>query len=88
MLRFDVVRVFKEQRFAIEREEESGKYYITFPVFNGMVEYAEFYLISDIELANFMSNYDLLFKFVKECKDRKCDERLLHKPGRVRGEPV
>lgn len=30
-----LIKIFKDQRFALERDEESGKYCISFPVFNG-----------------------------------------------------
>lgn len=81
------VFVSKEDRFAIEEDLETGAYYISFPVFNGLTEYSEFYKISKEELDLFLGNVNLLKDFVMNCKNRKMDERLLMKPGKVRGNP-
>lgn len=86
-MKFKDILVNKENRFAIEEDLESGNFYISFPVFNGLAEYSEFYKISQEELDNFLINMDLLKDFVKKCKDRHMDDRLLMKPGRLRGEP-
>ncbi|MBF0300960.1 MAG: hypothetical protein HQK51_19790 [Oligoflexia bacterium] len=81
------VKIFREDRFSIEQETDSGKYYITFPVFNGLAEYAEFYEISNGEFDKFNIDLESLKDFVRDCKNRKNDARLLEKPGRIRGEP-
>lgn len=86
-MKFRDILVDKEYRFAIEEDLESGNFYISFPVFNGLSEYSEFYQINQHELINFLNNRDLLKEFVKKCKDRQMDDRLLMKPGRIRGEP-
>jgi hypothetical protein len=86
-MKFRDILVNKERRYAIEEDLESGTFYITFPVFNGLTEYSEFYKISNKELEIFLANIDLLENFVKKCKERKMDDRLLMKPGRLRGEP-
>ena len=86
-MKFKDVDVNKEKRFSIEEDLESGNFYISFPVFNGLAEYSEFYKISKEELDNFLIYKDLLKDFVTRCKDRKMDDRLLMKPGRIRGEP-
>jgi len=86
-MKFKDILVDKESRFAIEEDLESGNFYISFPVFNGLAEYSEFYRISHDELIEFMNNIDYLKEFVRKCKDRQMDDRLLMTPGRIRGEP-
>ncbi len=81
------ILVNTEERFSIEKDIESGKCYLSFPVFNGLAEYSEFYKLSQTELDEFLKNKDALRDFVKQCKGRQKDDRLLMKPGRLRGEP-
>ncbi len=86
-MKFSDIKVFKNERFSIEKEIISNKYCISFPVCNHMGQYTEFYEITDEEFKQFTSNYDLLTQFVNECKQRKNDNRLLEKPGKWRGDP-
>lgn len=81
------IAVFRAERFAIEREVESGRTFVSFPVFNGLAEYSEFYEISQAELDAFTRDEPLLKAFVQECRERKHDNRLLFKPGAIRGDP-
>ena len=87
-MRFIDVKVFNNERFSIEKNVETGNLYVSFPVFNGLAEYSEFYFISDEEYLDFQKDEAKLFHFVQECKEQKHDDRLLLKPGRLRGTPV
>ncbi len=87
-MKFVIVKVFKDDRFALEKDVDTGNYYVTFPVFNGLAEYSEFYKITEVEFDDFISDQVLLKQFVKACRERKNDDRLLMKPGRLRGDPV
>ncbi|MCX6132141.1 MAG: hypothetical protein NTX25_24175 [Proteobacteria bacterium] len=60
---------------------------LSFPFFNGLAEYSEFYKLSQAELDEFLKNKDALRDFVKQCKGLQMDDRLYMKPGRLRGEP-
>ncbi len=79
------VEVFRNERFAIKKDPDTGFFFISFPVFNGMAEYNEYYRVTEDEMKLFSEDKSLLFSFVEECKAQKHDERLLFKPGRVRG---
>ncbi|MBF0315821.1 MAG: hypothetical protein HQK52_20535 [Oligoflexia bacterium] len=86
-MKFVDVKVFREERFSVEKDIESDRIFITFPVYNGLSEYSEFYEISNEEFNKFSNDLDLLKIFVNECKNYKHDNRLLMKPGRIRGRP-
>ena len=86
-MKLEDILVNKEDRFAIEKDIESGECYISFPVFNGLAEYAEFYKINREELELFLTDSIILKEFVAKCKGRQMDDRLLMKPGRLRGKP-
>lgn len=86
-MNFKDIKVYREKRFAIEKEIKTKRLFITFPVYNGLAEYTEFYEISNEELELFNQNEEKLFHFVDECKNRKHDQRLLLPPGKQRGEP-
>ncbi|MDD0854139.1 hypothetical protein HBN50_13585 [Halobacteriovorax sp. GB3] len=86
-MKFEDIKVYRGQRFSIEKEIETQKLYITFPVFNGRVEYTEFYEISELELEKFLLDEDHLFIFVQECRNKLHDDRLLLEPGSSRGTP-
>ncbi len=84
-MEFINVYINMEERFFIKREIESKKLYLAFAVFNGLAEYNEYYEISEDELKNFMNDENSLKAFFRECKEQKNDDRLLLKPGRLRG---
>jgi hypothetical protein len=86
-MNFETLIVFKKERFAIEREIDSGKYCVSFPVFNGIVEYSEYYEITDAEFSVFKVDLQFLQQFVSRCKNREEDQRLMGKSGPIRGEP-
>jgi len=82
------IKQIKEDRFAFAKDEESGKYCISIPVFNGMAEYNEYYEISNHEYDEFSANLKKAKTFVQNCRERKEDARLMQKPGRMRGSPI
>jgi hypothetical protein len=45
-MQFDDIFIFKSERFAVGQEQDSGKYYLSIPVSNGLVEYEEYYEIT------------------------------------------
>ncbi|NRA68800.1 MAG: hypothetical protein HRU19_30230 [Pseudobacteriovorax sp.] len=87
-MKISYLKHVKSDRFAFAKEEESGKYCISIPVSNGMVEYNEYYEISEVEYKLFSTDLDSARSFVEDCRNRKQDGRLMQKPGRIRGEPL
>ena len=81
------VHVYREDRCSIEQDLDSGKYYLTFPVFNGMAEYTEYYEILPDEVDAIMNNEAFRKRLLAKSRNRQNDDRLLFKPGRIRGSP-
>ena len=81
------VHVYREDRYSIEQDLDSGKYYLSFPVFNGMAEYTEYYEILPDELDAIMNNEAFRKRVLAKSRNRQNDDRLLFKPGRMRGSP-
>lgn len=86
-MKFKDIKVFREERYSIEQDVDSGKYYLSFPVFNGLAEYNELYEIPPGELELILGDEKVRMQMVEKSRRRENDDRLLFKPGRVRGTP-
>ncbi len=78
----------QEEAAGIGKDKMSGQYCLFFGVFNGLVQYTEYYILSVEEYEKFRANFSEARDLVARCKDHKEDHRLLRKPGRLRGSPV
>lgn len=87
-MNFDDIIVFRQERFAIGQEIDSGRYYLSIPVSNDLVEYEEYYELTPQEFANFSKGLDEMRRLAAECRSRREDVRLIMKPGSKRGDPV
>lgn len=87
-MKFNDALVNREERYALGTEEESGKHYVTFPVSNGLIEYEEYYAIDDDMFRRFLADPVSALAFVTRCRSRQEDDRLMIKPGRLRGSPT
>jgi hypothetical protein len=81
------IHVFREDGYSIEQDLDTGKYYLSFPVFNGMAEYSEYYEILPDEIEMVLSDEGCRKRLLEKSRTRLNDERLLFKPGRMRGSP-
>lgn len=81
------IQVFRKERYSIDRDLDSGKYYLSFPVFNGMVEYEEYYEILSTEIDSIMKDEGARKRLLETSRNHQNDDRLLFKPGRLRGDP-
>lgn len=87
-MNFKDVKFSRENRFSIGVEEESGKYFLSFPVTAvGFADYEEYYEISAEEFQKFSFDLDGALDLLNLCRERKEDQRLLVTPPRVRGVP-
>lgn len=79
--------IFKKERVSIFYSEEHQNYYLGLPVENGMVEYNEYYEISekDYDLFCTPDGKEELHRLIAKCRSRQNDDKLLFKPGRLRG---
>lgn len=84
-MNMSIIKLFKEERFSIEEDQDTGKYYLAFPVFNGYFDDLEFYEILPDELGHFMRDEKALLAFVDNSRNRLNDGRLMIEPGKRRG---
>ncbi|AUQ25665.1 hypothetical protein [Dickeya zeae] len=78
--------VNKEDRYAIGVEVDSGRYFLSIPVRNQMVEYSEFYEIDESEFLEFKENILLALPLVDKCRKHENDDNLIIPPSHNRGE--
>jgi hypothetical protein len=86
-MKFRDVKFSKKHRFSIGIEEKSNKYYISFPVYNGLAEYEEYYELIEQEYIDFILDLNKALPLLQKCKERKEEDRLLYQPSIKRGTP-
>ncbi len=80
--------VCREERFSLGVEAASGRYYLSIPVANGMVDYEEYYEIDRAAFERYRVEPASAKGFVERCRNREADDLLMMKPGRDRGVPL
>jgi hypothetical protein len=80
--------VNREERFSLGIEETSAQFYVSFPVFNGIIEYEEYYAIDQQMSERFHHDLASALDFVNRCRRRELDELLMQKPGSNRGSAI
>ena len=84
-MKFRDIAVFRAGRFSVGIEEDSGRFYISIPVSNGVVDYEEYYEISKEFFEKIQNDADAALSFVERCRLRQVDELLIMRRGRNRG---
>jgi hypothetical protein len=79
--------VDRDLRFALCRDLETGRTFVSIPVRNQRTEYEEWYEIDAETFAEWLSNPELAHSFVGQAKRRELDHLLLLAPGSDRGWP-
>lgn len=87
-MNFKDVAVNRQQRYSIGVEETSGKYYVSIPASNGLVEYEEYYEIDQAMFEKFRADLDSALPFVERARNRLEDPRLMYQPSTKRGSPT
>jgi hypothetical protein len=87
-MKFKDVAVNRDERYALGIEEESGKYYVSIPVSNGMVDYEEYYEIDKPTFERYRVDLGSARDLVERARKRQEDDRLIVKPGSHRGTAV
>lgn len=77
--------VSRKHFFAIGRDTKTGKYYLTIPVDNMLVEYYEYYEIDKKTFARFLADPESAVPFADKCSRQQMDHLLINKPGWNRG---
>lgn len=87
-MKFKYTKFSKELRFTIGIEEESGLYFLSFPVNSSrFADDEEYYEISEEEYKSFSEDLNNGVELLNRCKKRQEDSRLLSPPADPRGEP-
>lgn len=87
-MKFDDTFFSREDRYSIGVESESGRYYASIPVSNGIVDYEEYYQLTADQYHRFLKDREAAIEFIEACRRREHDELLIQKPGSNRGTPV
>ena len=84
-MKFADHKVWPDRRFAIGREEESGRYYLAIAVSNARVDYEEYYEIDLAIFETFSKDSAAAASFAERCRRRELDHLLILPPGTDRG---
>jgi hypothetical protein len=84
-LKFDETLVNRTERFALGVETTTGRHYVSIPVSSRLVDYEEYYAISEKSYALFLIDSAAALAFVERCRNRLEDEHLMFAPGSDRG---
>lgn len=87
-MKFQDVFVSREHMFSVGAEQESGRFYVSIPVSNGVADYEEYYEIDRATFDLFIRDPDAALPFVIRCRKRELDERLIVQPGTNRGTAI
>lgn len=87
-MKFKDVFVSREHMFSIGIEETSGKFYVSIPVSNGLVDYEEYYQIDRATFELFQRDLSAALEFVGRCRRRELDQLLIVQPGTNRGSAI
>jgi len=80
--------VSREHHYSLGIDEDSGDYFASLPVSNGVVDYEEYYRVSAAEYAQFLADPTKALEFIEHCRLRQHDNLLMQQPGWNRGTPV
>lgn len=87
-MKFTDIYSNREERFSLGIEKTSGKFYVSFPVRNDMIEYEEYYEIDRVQFDLFQKDLNAALEFVTRSRHREQDELLIQKPGSRRGTAI
>lgn len=87
-MKFDDTYFSREDRYSLGVESDSGRYYASIPVSNGIVDYEEYYELTYDQYQTFLDHRGAAIEFVESCRRHERDDLLLEKPGSNRGTPV
>ncbi|MDG3009905.1 hypothetical protein G4X40_07060 [Rhodococcus sp. D2-41] len=87
-MKFEDSYFSRDDRYSLGVESESGKYYLSIPVSNGVVDYEEYYELTPGEYDKFLKDATAAALFAESTRRRERDRLLIQKPGTNRGTPV
>ncbi|AZD83093.1 MULTISPECIES: hypothetical protein [Pseudomonas] len=84
-MKFNDILFSESERFSIGIEEDSGKFYVSIPVSNRMIDYEEYFEIDKTSFDLYINNPTSALSFVERCRKREVDNLLIIQPGIDRG---
>jgi len=78
----------REQRYSLGIDDDSGRRYVSIPVSNGVVDYEEYYELTDDQYSSLLADPAAAMEVADACRRHERDELLIQKPGTNRGTPV
>ncbi len=87
-MRFVDIAVYPAERYSLGIEVESGRFYLSIPVSNNLVDYDEYYEIDQAAFQRYRAEPPSAAEFAVRCRNHECDEALFVRPGRDRGTPT
>ncbi len=87
-MKFDDTFFSREDKYSLGVESMSGRWYVSIPVSNGIVDYEEYYGLTESQYRSFLHDRNAAVEFVEACRQRQHDDLLLQQPGSNRGTPV
>jgi hypothetical protein len=87
-MKFNDVHIFKTDRFSVGVEQESGKFFLSIPVANRLVDYEEYYEIDQATFDQCPANVAELRTLAQRCRLRQNDNCLMVQPGSDRGSAI
>jgi hypothetical protein len=68
LMKFDDTYFSRDDRYSIGVESTSGRYYASIPVGNGIVDYEEYYELSQDQYDNFLNDSAAAIEFVEKTR--------------------
>lgn len=84
-MKFQDIATHRTEYFSIGQETESGKFYLSIPVSNRLVDYEEYYEIDKLSFDQYLEDLSKALEFVEQCRNRQMDHLLMIQPGSDRG---
>jgi len=78
----------REERYSLGIDLDTNRHFASLPVSNGLVDYEEYFVLTDAQYLHFLSDPAAAVAFIEECRRREHDDLLMQKPGWNRGTPV
>ena len=75
-MRYRTIFVSRDHRYALERDVQTAKPVFSIPVSNRMMDYEEWYAISEEEFERFLVDREAAKAFATQCGRREQDDRL------------
>ena len=77
-----------DKHYSLGVRTEDGVRYLEIPVSNRLIDYLEYYRLTEDQYTKFMSTPACAATFADECRRLEHDDLLLEKPGSDRGSAI